>query len=56
MNITQKDPSTSIAELELSSSNETEKKKKKSSKRLPNRWFHYVSFEHIHLNPSKLLF
>ena len=29
---------------------------KNSSKRLPNRSYHYVSFEQIHLNRTKLSF
>ena len=36
--------------------NETEKKINNSSKRIPNGLFDYVSFEHIHFNPIKLLF
>ena len=55
MDITQKEPTTSVEELKLLSSNETERINH-SSKTILNRLFNYASFEHNHVNTAKLLY
>ena len=56
VDLPQKEPTTSVKELSCEVLMKQKKIINNSSKRLPNKLFHYVSLQYIHLHSTKLLF